>query len=247
MRVAIGPSVSLSLCLSHRLSLSRLPDTPSLYPSIYDPALGGPQPLAQALVEVLKRGEPPICVGLYARWGAGKTFMISLLKKEFDPYVYEDPHTRQLLQFFEKGYPKSETKQAKQTVGSLIYSLLTTLLTFLPRVPYGVATFFSIVGDAFDPRNELNAARAWCSKLMRACIPGVVWSSCSKLWYSCIEKLRIVWADLKPSCLRCCPCVKISPQEYQSVPQAKSVPRPMEKEFIFVDFNAWECAANPSV
>ena len=203
---------------------------------------------------MLKRAEPPICVGLYARWGAGKTFMISLLKKEFDSSVYEEPHTRQLLQFFEKGYkPKPETKQApaEQTVGSLIYSLRTTLLTFLPPVPYGVATFFSIIGDAFDPRDALNAAWAWCSKLMLACIPGVVRSSCNRRWSSCIKKLRAVWTKLKRSCLRCS-CAKISPQgsKYQSLPQPKyqSLPqstRPIEKEFIFVDFNAWECAALP--
>ena len=71
---------------------------------------------------MLKRAEPPICVGLYARWGSGKTFMISLLKKEFDPSVYEDPHTHQLLQFFEKGYKKQEPKQAEHTVKALVYT-----------------------------------------------------------------------------------------------------------------------------
>ena len=38
---------------------------------------------------MLNRADPPMCVGLYARWGSGKTFMISLLKKEFDPTVRE--------------------------------------------------------------------------------------------------------------------------------------------------------------
>ena len=179
------------------------------------------QPLAQALAEMLKRAEPPICVGLYARWGSGKTFMISLLKKEFDKTVYEDPHTKQLLQFFEKGYESSEPKPvpAKRTVGSLIWGLLLTiLLAFVPTMSYGMATFLSIACDAFDPRETLHetlrAAGAWCSSLRRS-------------------------------------CAKTAPKDaaYQLVPQAKTNKSldKAEKEYVFVDFNAWECAHLASI
>ena len=185
-----------------------------------------PQPLAQALVEMLKRADPPICVGLYARWGSGKTFMISLLKKEFDPSVYEDRRTRQLLQFFEEGYVKLGPEQAPadgETVVSLIRGLLLTiLLAFVPTMPYGVKTFLSIICDVFNPRETLHAACAWCSSLKRSC-------ACWK------------------------PCAKTVPKEYQSVPAQSEKPIEKkttreffssEKEFIFVDFNAWEYAAS---
>ena len=178
------------------------------------------QPLAQALAAMLKRAEPPICVGLYARWGSGKTFMISLLKKEFDPDVREDPRTRQLLQFFEKGYKDLEPKQAipteePETVLSLIVGLLLTIMSlFMPSVPYGVSTFVSIISDALHVHGALCAVWAWCSRLRRSCIG----------------------------------CAKTSPHEtqgYQQVAQSEFKDDYAEnaKEFVFVDFNAWECAA----
>ena len=171
-----------------------------------------PQPLAQALTAMLKRAEPPICVGLYARWGSGKTFMISLLKKGFDPDVREEPHTRRLLQFFEKGYEELEPKQAppEETVCSLINGLLLTILWSF--VPYGVTTFASIIRDAFDVRAALSAVWAWCSRLRR-------------------------------SFLGCKSLARTSPQGYKQIAQSETVDSAEKaKEFVFVDFNAWECA-----
>jgi len=184
-----------------------------------------PQPLAQALAAMLKRAEPPICVGLYARWGSGKTFMISLLKREFDEDVLQDPHTKQLLQFFEKGYDELEPKQAfaeePETVGSLINGLLLTILQSI--VPYGVTTFASIICDAFNVRGALCAVWAWCSRLKR-------------------------------SCISCRPLAKTSPNEtqgFQQIAQSEFKDDYAEsanaKEYVFVDFNAWECATSLSL
>ena len=197
---------------------------------------------------MLKRAEPPICVGLYARWGSGKTFMISLLKKEFDPTVHQDQHTKQLLQFFEEGYKKPDPEQAEtKEVCSLICSLLLTiLLAFSPTMSYGMKTFISIICDAFDPHEALHAAWAWCSKLMIACIPDVVRSSCSGLWSSCSETLRAVWAwccsSLKRACARWKPCARTFPYHEVPQPMSKDTKKPIAKEYVFVDFNAWECA-----
>ena len=176
------------------------------------------QPLAQALVEVLKRADPPVCVGLYARWGAGKTFMISLLKEEFDKTVREDPHTRQLLQFFEDGYEKLESKNAYDpeshnvdpTVCSssfldLLHTILSEVLSFFLAVlrgmhyflPYGMTTLFSIVCDA-----------------LYACWPKAMAETTDS---SCFYRL------------------------FQDDPE--QVEEKIKKEFIFVHFNAWECAA----
>ena len=175
---------------------------------------------------MLKRAEPPICVGLYARWGSGKTFMISLLKREFDEDVLQDPHTKQLLQFFEKGYDELEPKQAfaeePETVGSLINGLLLTILQSI--VPYGVTTFASIICDAFNVRGALCAVWAWCSRLKRSCI------------------------------ISCRPLAKTSPNEtqgFQQIAQSEfkddSAESANAKEYVFVDFNAWECATSLSL
>ena len=152
---------------------------------------------------MLKRADPPVCVGLYARWGAGKTFMISLLKEEFDKTVREDPHTRQLLQFFEDGYEKLESKNAYDpeshnvdpTVCSFILDLPHTILHYF--VSYGVTTFVSIVCDA-----------------LYACWPKAMAETTDS---SCFYRL------------------------FQDDPE--QVEEKIKKEFIFVHFNAWECAA----
>jgi hypothetical protein len=174
---------------------------------------------------MLKRAEPPVCVGLYARWGSGKTFMISLLKKEFDPTVREDPKTRRLLQFFEEGYEELSTEAPpEETVSSLTCGLLLAILLSLPKaifpyifptMPYGVTTFFSLIWDAFGVNKALRGVSTWCSGLRRS-------------------RWKIKATSTRLELLR-----------YQSVPRAeeKQVKETSgaEKEFIFVDFNAWEC------
>ena len=164
------------------------------------------------------RAEPPVCVGLYARWGAGKTFMISLLKEEFDKKVREDPQTRQLLQFFEEGYedlePKNEPASGPEPVSTFILSLLRVMLcSFIPAirgmnhfVPYGVTTFGSIVCDTLYVCWPKALAKITDSSLCGG--KGLV-----NDFYQCLSQ---------------------DDGEEQEV---------IEKQFIFVHFNAWECAA----
>jgi WD40 repeat protein len=59
---------------------------------------------AKALYSMLDRASPPICVGLFAKWGSGKSFMMHLLKQEFDPKCEEDPNTFELIQWFDPRY-----------------------------------------------------------------------------------------------------------------------------------------------
>jgi len=49
-------------------------------------------------------GAPPLCVGLYAKWGQGKSFLISCLKKAIDETARENPQTHDLVQWFEPEY-----------------------------------------------------------------------------------------------------------------------------------------------
>ena len=169
--------------------------------------------------------------------------MISLLKREFDPDVREDPRTRRLLQFFEKGYTELAPKQApaEDTVSSLICGLLLTILRFIvsiPRdiyflLPYGVTTFFSIISDAFDIRGAICAVWAWCSRLRRSCAKKGKTTDSSEVSTSGEGYDWLSWrGDI----------FKHLYKGYSWLPpeELKEVKR---KEFIFVDFNAWECAA----
>lgn len=65
------------------------------------------------LHEVLKSAGPPVCVGLYAKWGSGKSFLIHLLKKAFDPDVREEKGTGELKQWFEAGYNDLERSHSE--------------------------------------------------------------------------------------------------------------------------------------
>lgn len=65
---------------------------------------------AKAIVDVLKTSVPPICVGLYAQWGQGKSFMMNCLKLQFDPTARADASG--LKQYFEDGYESLEDKNA---------------------------------------------------------------------------------------------------------------------------------------
>ena len=193
-----------------------------------------PQPLAQALVATLKRAEPPICVGLYARSGAGKTFMLSLVAEMFDKTVRKDSDTRQLRQFFEDGYDKLGPEQqapADETLCSLILGLLRTILfCFIPVVPYWMTTFDSIIRDAFDIREASRKAWDWCSKLQRSCEPRAKTTESGD---------GVVGKEKKESIYGSCMAGL-----YNKLPDAEDNEQLVEeKEFIFVHFNAWECAA----
>jgi hypothetical protein len=59
---------------------------------------------AEGLCDILKAGDPPLCVGLYGKWGSGKSFMISLIKHALDRMAREHKDTHELLQWFEFGY-----------------------------------------------------------------------------------------------------------------------------------------------
>jgi WD40 repeat protein len=71
---------------------------------------------AKALFSMLHRASPPICVGLFAKWGAGKSFMMHLLKQEFDPMSEEDPNTFEIIQWFDVRFTGNHrSTQVKET------------------------------------------------------------------------------------------------------------------------------------
>ena len=67
----------------------------------------GFSPFAKAMKSVLHRVDTPVCVGLYGRWGTGKSVLIDLLKNNFDVHVSRKRTANELLQWFEKGWTRS--------------------------------------------------------------------------------------------------------------------------------------------
>ncbi|KAJ8605434.1 hypothetical protein CTAYLR_003312 [Chrysophaeum taylorii] len=101
---------------------------------------------AKGLAEMLHRAEPPVGVGIFAKWGAGKSFMISLLKKEFDPTAREHTRSHDLVQWFEKGY---EDLPQAMTEKDEFYAATTALLFSVPEAPLWLATLYTAIIETF--------------------------------------------------------------------------------------------------
>lgn len=148
-----------------------LPDRP-ITPDKKEDVRFGHQHLASAVFELLKNAEPPFTVGLYGKWGVGKT-TIALLVKEFacnndfkclffDAWKYErDSLRRQFLieldrQVFNKrlGYKEklnqTLSKPEKITIGDYIKRVFSSvvprtigILTILLVLAFIASTFFN--------------------------------------------------------------------------------------------------------
>ena len=108
---------------------------------------------AKALHEIIDEAgaEPPVCVGLYAKWGSGKTFLINCTKQAFDPGkmygVEEDLTTHDMRQWFERDIATPEDADAakdKERMDEMSYCAYTREMTRprceqLARVLVGVS------------------------------------------------------------------------------------------------------------
>eukprot|EP00854_Cymbomonas_tetramitiformis_P000402 gene402-755_t len=148
---------------------------------------------AKALFKMLHLTTPPICVGIYAKWGTGKSFMMNQLKSSFDNTCKELPGSLDLVQFFEDNYPDDDAEE----------HWAAKLLDIHP--PYWVSTLLALL-----------------HQIMLA-VRDTSWKWSSKLNY--FQCLRSMYAKLES---------EIS--ESEDIPETK--------EYVFVDFNAWEFASS---
>ena len=98
---------------------------------------------------MLDGASPPVCVGLYANWGSGKSFLMHRLKMRFDETAIEDPRTYQMVQWFEPSYDALKAKEYVLDIDSYlkrerpyVYMLLIFLL-FSPLVAFFTVCFFT--------------------------------------------------------------------------------------------------------
>ncbi len=92
---------------------------------------------------------PPLCIGLYAKWGAGKSFMIQLIKQQFDPTAQEMSGSYSIVQWFEADYELlsdiPHLERAEQ-----FCRFLNCSLEWLPVDNYTVSTINRLMCDAFN-------------------------------------------------------------------------------------------------
>jgi succinate dehydrogenase assembly factor 1 len=65
---------------------------------------------AEAIKNALVLASIPICVGIYGKWGSGKTFLLELIKKEFDSNIVENFAKDGLIQWFHDDWIKVKLK-----------------------------------------------------------------------------------------------------------------------------------------
>ena len=130
---------------------------------------------------MLGRATPPIAVGLYARWGSGKSFMIFLLKQQFDPKARSNPRTHDLVQWFEDGYdaldPSMTEYDAQAAAGTaadaerdtdcgekcaMLARLFGCYIQPPSAVPWGLLTLWALVDEGV--RDLIASVHTWLRK-----------------------------------------------------------------------------------
>lgn len=185
---------------------------------------------ARALTTALNAAAPPLCVGLYARWGSGKSFLFYLLKKNFDDSVYEVPRTHELLQWYDVGYVPLTDRQ------------LTTPKDMQPKLMQAAFNRFMLVLYCCLPRTEFFVDPVSQLPYILATAVTVMYDTCRDctawivLWLSAFyygHGYDVLDSD----------DVEVGIDESQNMLLGTGA-KEVVKEYVFVDFNAWEFSSS---
>eukprot|EP01036_Dinobryon_divergens_P029330 gene29330-38409_t len=191
---------------------------------------------AHALFKVLSQCDTPLCVGLYGRWGSGKSFLVELLKRAFDKDVSPSEITKELLQRFEdEENPKQTLLDTLQDLcWKLIKEIQSNIMDFMGMFMFLVAVFFC---DNFEfvYRADIQLIFVlihwdyglwFLQNILRSiCLP-YVFDTHFELLNDFLTDLAEFWMlqdSKKPL---------INKRKKETV------------EYVFVDFNAWEFCAS---
>ena len=215
---------------------------------------------ATALVKMLKRAEPPLCVGLYARWGGGKSFFLFLVLSIFDPKAKQHPISKMVVQSFEEGYGEEAVVEEEEEMGYMECMISCARLVsahvcnvLLPTKPYWLSTLGSILFDlltwqstdgAHDEEEQSLLGKSSNRKIERH-------RTASQRIYCCLLCLPLglvyihhrwcSWCSAKPR-LR---VGSVAPLRFsEPATTAKSAAKPKRTDYVFVHFNAWEYASS---
>jgi len=167
---------------------------------------------AEALKNLLEDADLPVSVGVYGAWGSGKSFLFHLLKLRFDPLARRHKISKTVVQHFEPEYPKA-TK---------------------------LATELALKRSSKDPEGEEKGCLYRWRCLGNDLLPYWVYTLLYTLLYLGAEDLSntciatawcLFWKCVYAKSHCCC--------NYNSDEEQNGQP-PLPREYIFVDFNAWE-------
>jgi hypothetical protein len=110
---------------------------------------------------MLEDASTPICVGIYAKWGHGKTFLIQLIKKHFDRTCIENKKNFEIIQWFEFEF-ENNSLENNTNFYSFCYCLFSKLMC--------IFSLFNIIADIYAVQVvcELNF-ELFCHKKIDRC------------------------------------------------------------------------------
>lgn len=99
---------------------------------------------AEAIKNALVLATIPICAGIYAKWGSGKTFLLELIRKEFDSNTAENKAKDGLVQWFQEEWvqPKSGDDTNIPDDNMEDYNFVSKKWKYFSKTCSSVLTFF---------------------------------------------------------------------------------------------------------
>ena len=165
----------------------------------------------------------PICVGIYAKWGSGKTFLLELIKKEFDSNTVENKAKDGLVQWFQEEWVQPKSREDSN----------------IPDTKMEESR-----EDSYHPDNKMEESREDSNKheesredysyLLKKCKDFS--NTCSSVLtfffynYTIATILNVFSEDL----------LGYNDEGKQSASTVRDVERKIEREYVFVTFNALE-------
>lgn len=101
---------------------------------------------AEAIKNALVLASIPICIGIYGKWGSGKTFLLELIKKEFDSNILENSAKDGLIQWFHDDWIKVKLKGDTSRLNKDVNGFCLSTVRFF-FYNYTLVTIYSLISD----------------------------------------------------------------------------------------------------
>ena len=166
---------------------------------------------AKAIGATAKSATPPMCVGIIGPWGSGKSFLVELLKLEFDKTVRMRRSNFDLVQWFEDDYYDESLVINSNAMKMTCWESCKYRLVIL--IPYCTTPWQFIIRAFME--------YYWFATILKLLLNDatLVWINSYLFLYKCWYLKENIVDDLEA--------------------QGSFIPKPVVEEYVIVNFNAW--------